>query len=203
MPAKNVTAVVLRATDYKDYDRLLRLFTPDEGVLSAVIKGVRRPKAKLKFAAQPFSLNEYALIERGGYHTVTECAPIETMFEIASDPDRYMAGAAMLETTERAVGEIASPETFVVFLKALKSLAYSAAQPYAVLDKYLIDLLRIMGYGFEYRSQPFAALNATDYEQLGATEFPDTEKAAVRLLRVCEDKFLCSIKATGQIGKIK
>lgn len=199
MQTKIVTAVVLRATDYKEYDRLLRLFTPDAGVITAVIKGVKRPKAKLKFAAQAFSLNQYTLFERGGYHTVTECAPVETMFKIASDPDRYTAGSVMLEVTDRAVNEIASPETFVALLKALKALAYSAAQPYAVLVKYLIDLLRLMGYGAQYRTQPFAALEAADYDALSDSEFPGVVSAAKRLVRVCEDRFFCSLASARQI----
>lgn len=195
MQTKNVTAVVLRATDYKDYDRMLRLLTPDEGVISAVIKGVRRPKAKLKFAVQPFSVNTYSIVERGGYRTVTECAPVESLFEIASDPDRYAAGAVLLETTEYAVNEIASPETFVSLLKALKTLAYTDADPFAIAVKYLLDLLRTMGYGANYKTQPFAAVDATDYDDLAKSEFPQTRQALLRLIRLCEDRFYCTVRA--------
>lgn len=56
-------------------DRLIRIFTPGRAVLTAAVKGVRRPKAKLKFAAQPFSVNEYTLAEKNGYFTVTGCSP--------------------------------------------------------------------------------------------------------------------------------
>lgn len=199
MQNKNVTAIVLRSTEYKEYDRLLRLFTADSGVISAVIRGVRKPKAKLKFAAQPFSLNEYSLVERGGYYTVTECAPVETLFEITFDPDRYTAGSAMLEATDRGVNEIASPETFVTLLRALKTLAYSQADPYAVLAKYLMDLLKIMGYGAQYRSQPFAALEATTYDALGNNAFEGARGAAKRLLTMCEDKFMCVLNAAKQV----
>lgn len=46
-------ALVIKATDYKENDKLLNLFTPSRGKLTAGIRGVRKPKAKLAFAAQP------------------------------------------------------------------------------------------------------------------------------------------------------
>ena len=51
-------AVVLKAIDYKDNDKLLTLFSPSLGKITAGIKGVKKPKAKLAFAAQPFCFAE-------------------------------------------------------------------------------------------------------------------------------------------------
>ena len=63
--------IVLRATDYKENDKLLTLFTPSLGKITAGIRGVKKAKAKLNFAAQPFAFCEYILAERGGRYTVT------------------------------------------------------------------------------------------------------------------------------------
>ena len=52
-------AVVLGSTDYKDNDKLLTLFSPTMGKITANIRGVKKPKAKLAFAAQPFAFCEY------------------------------------------------------------------------------------------------------------------------------------------------
>ena len=64
-------AIVIRAIDYKESDRLLTLFTPLRGKVTAGIRGVRKPKAKLNFASQPFCFAEYVLAEKGGRYTVT------------------------------------------------------------------------------------------------------------------------------------
>ncbi len=40
-------AIILRRTNYGEADRILNLLTPDNGKLSAIAKGVRRPKSKL------------------------------------------------------------------------------------------------------------------------------------------------------------
>ena len=50
----SVTAIVIRAEERKDSDYLLRLFSA-EGVISAVMRGVRKASSKMKFAAQPRS----------------------------------------------------------------------------------------------------------------------------------------------------
>ena len=47
-------ALVLRATDYGEYDKMVTLLTAERGKIGAALKGVRRAGAKLKFAAQPF-----------------------------------------------------------------------------------------------------------------------------------------------------
>jgi DNA repair protein RecO (recombination protein O) len=59
-------AIVLQSIDYKDNDKLLTLFSPSLGKLTAGIRGVKKPTAKLSFAAQPFCFAEYVLAEKGG-----------------------------------------------------------------------------------------------------------------------------------------
>ena len=82
-------AVVLKTADYKENDKLLTLFSADRGKFTACIKGVRKPTARLRPAAQPFTLAEFVLSERRGFYTVTQaevldsflpCAPIWTNF---------------------------------------------------------------------------------------------------------------------------
>ena len=185
--------IVLRASDYKDYDKLLRLLTPGRGVVTAAIKGVKRPKAKLKYAAQPFSVNEYTLVERNGYHTVTECSPIDAMYAVTYDPDAYAAGSVMLETTEYAVNEIASPYMFAYLLQALGQMAYASAPPYAVCARYLIELLDRMGYGRTYGGS-IGEIAMADIRDLRA--FSSAGRGEVKkLAAICGECFLHEIKS--------
>ena len=72
--------VVLQAIDYKDNDKLLTVFSPTLGKITAGIRGVKKPKAKLAFAAQPFCFAEYILAEKGGRYTVTGAYLHESFF---------------------------------------------------------------------------------------------------------------------------
>ena len=54
-----VNALMLRAVDYNENDKILTLLTAENGKISAGIKGVKKAAAKLKFAAQPFCFAKY------------------------------------------------------------------------------------------------------------------------------------------------
>ena len=56
-----VDALVLRTADYGESDKMLTLFSLQQGKISAAAKGVRKAGAKLRFAAQPFCFAEYVL----------------------------------------------------------------------------------------------------------------------------------------------
>ena len=75
-------AIVLKAVDYKDNDKILTLFSPSLGRITAGAKGVKKPKAKLSFSAQPFCFAEYVLAEKGGRYTVTGAYLHESFFSL-------------------------------------------------------------------------------------------------------------------------
>ena len=39
-------AIVLRHADYRDYDRMLTLFSPEYGRIDAIARGCRRPRPR-------------------------------------------------------------------------------------------------------------------------------------------------------------
>ena len=57
-------ALVLRASDYGENDKIVTLFSLQYGKISAALKGVKKAGAKLKFAAQPFCFAEYVLAKK-------------------------------------------------------------------------------------------------------------------------------------------
>ena len=59
---KKTLAIVLRRTDFGEADRIVNLLTPS-GKVSAMARGVRKPKSKLAGGIEVFALNEVVLIE--------------------------------------------------------------------------------------------------------------------------------------------
>jgi len=144
-------AVVLRAADYGEADKTLDLYTLEAGRISAVIKGVKKPKAKLKPAAQPFCFGEYTLSKRDEYYTVTGCTLQDNFYDLAFCVDKFFAGCCMLEAallcTEK---EIADKDIFVFLLRILKELCYSDAPAETVLTKFFMEFLRLSGYRLSF-----------------------------------------------------
>lgn len=140
-------AIVIRSIDYKENDKLLTLFTPSRGKLTAGIRGVRKPKAKLNFAAQPFCFAEYVLAERAGRYTVTSAYLYDGFFPLRTDIVRYYAGCATLEICNALLMEEEGNEgTFIATVECLKALSLSEEDPAECLLTFVLHALREGGY---------------------------------------------------------
>lgn len=145
---EKVNAVMLRAADYQENDKILTLFSLEKGVLTAKIRGVKKAGAKLKFAAEPFCFAEYVLAERQGRRTVAHAALLDGFYEIRTDLDRFYAGAAVLEFDRAFCPEnLPSEELFMATVEALKELCYGDDTPRYTLLRFLLRALPPTGYG--------------------------------------------------------
>lgn len=143
--------IVLKSSPHtKDASRMLEIFSPELGRFFAVIRGVEKPKAKLAVCASPFCFGEFVLVERGGRYTVTDCAVADTFYELAYNLDCYVLGSAMLEITNKLSQEgEANFELFKLLLNSLKVMLYEKAEPTITLIKFIIESLKLSGFGFE------------------------------------------------------
>jgi len=144
---EQVTAILIKADDCGENDKIVKLFTLQKGVIRAKVRGVKKKGAKLKFAAQPFCFGEYSLAERGGFYTITGCVAKESFYGIAEDSQKYIFGCLMLETASEGVRYENNPDIFVLLLDSLKNLAYSTVSLDKVMVAYLFNLAEKCGYG--------------------------------------------------------
>lgn len=140
-------AIVLQAIDYKDDDKLLTLFSPSLGKLTAGIRGVKKPKAKLSFAAQPFCFAEYVLAEKGGRYTVTGAYLHESFFALRTDLTCFYAACAAAEVCRGILLENEAYEgLFIGFIECLKALSLGGADVAEALIGFILIALRESGY---------------------------------------------------------
>ena len=174
-------ALVLRAVDYGENDRMLTLFTAARGKIGAGCKGVRRAGAKLKFAAQPFCFAEFVLAERGGRHTVTGASLYDGFYSLREDISAYYAGIAVLEACDGLLYEgMESAKLFVNAVSALANLSEGEGAP--ALVKFLLEALRLAGWpvqadGCGVCGKPLSGRMAFDMER-GSFVCPDCCKDA-------------------------
>ena len=140
-------AIVLKAEDSGDYDRLLTMLSINRGLIKAKIKGVKKPKAKLSFASFPFAFGEYIFVKSGSaFNTVINCNFVDNFIDLTYDLIKYYAGSAVLEVTRVIAKENQScTGLFVSILKVLQDLAYSDKNVLSLLTKYLLDCLEFCG----------------------------------------------------------
>ena len=140
-------AIVLQTVDYKDNDKLLTLFSPSLGKITAGIKGVKKPKAKLAFSAQPFCFAEYVLAEKNGRYTVTAAYLHESFFALRTDLLRFYAACAAAEVCRSILQENEEYEgLFIGFIECLKSLSFAEEEVAEALISFILIALRESGY---------------------------------------------------------
>jgi DNA repair protein RecO (recombination protein O) len=130
MPAPLKTeAIVLRSIRYGEADRIVHLYTPRHGRLSAIAKGVRRSRSRFGARLEPFlHISVMLHVGRGDMHTVTG---VET---VAVQP-ALREHAATLDAAARACDAVARlfetpdphPEVFRLLANELALLDSDAA----------------------------------------------------------------------------
>lgn len=140
-------ALLLRATDYKDNDKIITLFAAGKGKITAVCRGVRKAAAKLKFAVQPFCFAEYVLAERAGRYTVTSAFLHDGFYPLREDVLKLYAASAVTEVCDALLPEgMESDELFFAAIGALRDICESQSDPGMPLIKFLLTALATAGY---------------------------------------------------------
>lgn len=142
-----VTGLIIKTQDYKDFDKLATFITVERGKINAVFRGVKKPKAKMKMAAQPFCFGEYILSERGGNYIVINCTLTEAFYDLAYDADKYFTGCLMLEIINNITLEGEQYNAlFIEALNVLKELTYGEADANLLAAKFILNALSFSGY---------------------------------------------------------
>lgn len=143
-------AIVTRAVPYGESDMIVTLISVDRGKISASARGCLKPKAKLRYAAQPFNFGEYVLNGKNGKFIVTECSQIEGFSAITADIERYYAGFSVLDALEKLTRE-ADARIFALALKSLGELAYGAERSAdAIVTDFLKGALELNGSALDF-----------------------------------------------------
>lgn len=142
--------IVLKSIDYKEKDKLLTIFSLELGKLTAVLKGVRQEKAKLKFAAMPFCFAEFVATNVNGYYTITECYQIESFYDIFSNYKKSVAGFLFLEISCIIMQKTPDESWFLTLLNFLKELEFSKTDEKILEIKFLLTTLKKIGYALSF-----------------------------------------------------
>lgn len=151
MAETKVKAIVFGNRDMGDNDKLVTLFSLENGIIDAKLVGVKKQNAKLKLFKEPFCFAEFSLIQKGSFFLISGAELLDDFHEISTDVDRYFSACEMIKLLEKInrKGE-ENPMAFIEFLRALQALAYDKIAPDLALLKFMICLLEKMGYSLQF-----------------------------------------------------
>jgi DNA repair protein RecO (recombination protein O) len=109
-------AIILRRTNYGEADRILNLLTPEHGKLSAIAKGVRRPKSKLAGGLELFAVCDVTILQGKSDLGVVTSSRIKQFYgDILRDYDRMQVAYEVIKQINK-VTETVTDSTFYALL---------------------------------------------------------------------------------------
>ncbi len=129
MASYTTEAVILRARDFGEADRLLTLFTLTNGKVTAKVRGARKPKSRLAGATLPLTHAEVMLWQgRSNIHTLTQAVSRDAYAPLRDDLRRLALANLAAEMVDLLTEEGSpSSETYVALLQTMALIAYGEA----------------------------------------------------------------------------
>lgn len=147
MSSFSTPALVLRRSDWSDYDRMVTLFTPGSGRVECVARGCRRPKSPLVNAVELFTSGEYQIYRSGERNAIEQCQIRESFLPLRTDYGRLTHGVYWLKLLDTGVmRDLPYEELFLLSLTALAHLAYSDLPPEMLTLAFELHFMSRMGY---------------------------------------------------------
>ncbi len=147
MPAKSLNGIVIGYSDYRDNDRMLTLFTAEEGRVDCKARNCRKPTAPLLACTQPFVYGEYTVFFSQSRGTLNSCDIIENFYPLREEPDRFLVASVIAKLCQSAVEpETPNEQLFSLLYYVLSFLAYGDTEPKDLLCGFLTLFLDRIGY---------------------------------------------------------
>jgi len=153
VPAEESTAaIVLRARDYSESDRIVTLLTREFGKLSGIAKGAKASRRRFERKLEPFSHVTLFFRRRpqGQLVFITRAEAGDAMPPLEDDLAKIALGSYMLELADALTSEEAeAADAYQVLARALGTLG-GGAVTLAMRQSFELNLLRAAGFGLEF-----------------------------------------------------
>ncbi len=148
MASTKVKALVIESKDYKEKDKLVTLYSLEQGKIVCIMRGVRGEKAKLKSAKELFTFGEYIIEDGKGFNIITQADVIDSFYGLTKDIDKYYEGCAIIDILKKISTFESEPALFIEIIKCLQALCYNNVRKYYCINKLLISVFKALGYSF-------------------------------------------------------
>lgn len=143
-----VDAIVLRAMDYGESDKIITLFTREQGKVAVIVRGAHKPNSRLNVVTQVFTHGTYIYFRgrTANLAALNQGEVIQHFATIYSDLDRTAYAAYLVELVERVLeSDQANEALYDQLLAALEQMG-EGKDPEVVARIFEMVLFRLMGY---------------------------------------------------------
>lgn len=140
-------ALVLREVKYKEADRILTLFTADNGKITAKARGALRKSSRTAAATQQLTWSDMTLFFNKGKWTVNEASVIEPFDGLKENIAAFALGSYFAECVEAlSVEDEKEPELLSLALNSLWALSRGLHDPRKIKAAFELRLMALSGY---------------------------------------------------------
>ena len=140
-------AIVLSRIDYGETDRIVTLLTSSVGKVTAIAKGVRKPKSRMAGGIELFSVNNIVYIDGKSEMKTLISTRLTTHFgDITKQLSRSLLGYDILKYTHLYTESVCENEYFDVLKLALEALNNASIPESLVWLWFGVHLLHISGH---------------------------------------------------------
>ena len=141
-----VEAVILRHSDYGEADRLLTLFTREQGKLRAIAKGVRKMQSRKAGHLEPFTQVALMLAQGHDLWIVTQAEAIESFQPLRENLNLIGHAAYVVELLDRFTYEEGQNwQLYQLLVETMARLA-KESDPFIPIHYYEMRLLDLLGF---------------------------------------------------------
>lgn len=142
----SVEAVVVRASDFGEADRLVTLLTPFAGLIRAVARGARKPKSRLGGNVDLLQHIRASVSEGRSLHNISQVQSLTSLRGLHAGLEKMSTGLYIAEVSERfSVEGGPNPTLFHHLLGMLQTLDSGSVHP--LLSSWFdVQVLRINGF---------------------------------------------------------
>ena len=145
---KKLKGIVIKNADFGESDKQVTILTFEQGKINFKARSVKKAKAKLKFATEPFSFGDFELATGRGMPILTGCDLIEAFYDIRQDIEKYYLACSVLEFVDRITSDGQDTRReFIFIVKAMRDISEAGEDTKALAVKIFFDGLQSTGYG--------------------------------------------------------
>lgn len=142
---QKLDAIVLSHKDYKEYDKVLTIFSAQNGVQKVLLRGCKKSKAKQRYAGQQFFFGEFVIAKGKGFDIVTTVEAKKTFINLATDYDAYLNACGVLKAIENSSLSQSSERQFLLLLTYLTVLESNLEKSDLLTCKFLVEYFKLQG----------------------------------------------------------
>lgn len=144
-----VSSLVIRQRHLGETDRIVILYTRERGKLSALAKGVNKPRSKFAAGLQLFCHARLQLAAGRSLEVVTQVQPIDTFYHLREEWVRYAHASYVAELLDALTDEQAPDQACFDLLLATLQALDTGGDPATLVRGFELKLLAQLGYSPE------------------------------------------------------